>query len=202
MRGIYAITDPILLAGDKLDRYVDAALQGGIKMLQYRNKSDDQRLRVEEARRLQMLCKRYDIPLLINDDVQLCIKVGAAGVHLGQTDCTLAEARRLLGDTAIIGITCHSDIDTAVRAEAEGASYAAFGRFFPSRTKPDAAGAAPEILSAAKEQLQIPLVAIGGINAENGASLIAAGADMLAVIDYLFSTPAVASRARALSKLF
>lgn len=202
MHGIYAITDPALLAGDKLDRYVDAALQGGISMLQYRNKSADHRLRIEEATRLQILCNRYDVPLLINDDIQLCIDVGAAGVHLGQSDSALPEARRLLGDAAIIGITCHSDIDAALQAEAGGASYVAFGRFFPSRTKPDAALAAPQILSAAKKKLQIPLVAIGGVNAENGASLIAAGADMLAVIDYLFSTPAVASRARALSKLF
>jgi thiamine-phosphate pyrophosphorylase len=202
MRGIYAITDPTLLADDKLDRYVDAALQGGIKMLQYRNKSADHGLRVKEAMRLQTLCQRYDIPLLINDDIQLCLAVGAAGVHLGQKDSTLREARRLLGGDAIIGITCYNNIEAARRAQTEGASYVAFGRFFPSRTKPDAAPATPQVLSAAKEQLQIPLVAIGGVNAENGASLIAAGADMLAVIDYLFSTPAVASRARELSKLF
>jgi thiamine-phosphate pyrophosphorylase len=202
MHGIYAITDPALLPGDKLDQYVEAALQAGVCMLQYRNKTTDHRLRYDEATRLQTLCQSYNIPLLINDDIDLCIKIGAAGIHLGQKDCALGEARRLLGDTAIIGITCHSDIDAALRAETEGASYVAFGRFFPSRTKPDAAWAAPEVLSAAKAQLQIPLVAIGGVNAENGASLIAAGADMLAVVDYLFSTPAVASRARALCELF
>jgi len=202
MHGIYAITDPVLLAGDKLDRYVEEALQGGINMLQYRNKSADHKLRVQEAKRLQTLCSQYRVPLLINDDIQLCLEVGAAGVHLGQKDSTLREARHLLGDAAIIGITCYSDINAALQAEAEGASYVAFGRFFPSRTKPDAARAAPQVLNAAKAQLQIPLVAIGGVNAENGALLIAAGADMLAVIDYLFSTPAVASRARALSKLF
>ncbi len=202
MHGIYAITDPVLLTGDKLDTYVDAALQGGISMLQYRNKSADYHLRVEEATRLQTLCSSYKVPLLINDDIQLCLEVGAAGVHLGQRDTTVCTARRLLGDAAIIGITCHNDIDAALRAEAEGASYVAFGRFFPSRTKPDATPAALQVMKTAKAQLQIPLVAIGGVNTENGASLIAAGADMLAVIDYLFSTPAVASRATALCKLF
>jgi thiamine-phosphate pyrophosphorylase len=142
--------------------------------------------KTEQARRLLALCERFSVPLIINDDMQLCADIAANGVHLGQRDGDCATARKLLGAEAIIGVTCHDSLEKAARAADAGADYVAFGRFFPSQTKPDASPAALEILSQAHEKIDIPIVAIGGINPENGASLIAAGADMLAVINGLF----------------
>lgn len=202
LRGVYAITDENLLAGAALFAAVEEALRAGLALLQYRNKSASWDSKCAEAAQLARLCRDYDTPLLINDDVALCLEVGAAGVHLGQADTQLPAARQRLGERAIIGITCHSDLALAQRAEAAGANYVAFGRFFPSRTKPHALPAAIDILPQAKALLSIPIVAIGGINAENGQALVTAGADMLAVIHTLFSSPDVGARAKALNALF
>ncbi len=202
LRGVYAITDENLLPGDLLFTRVECALRAGLALLQYRNKQGSDSERLQQARALVDLCRQYDTPLLINDDVPLCLAAGAAGVHLGQRDRALAEARRLLGPEAIIGITCHDRLALAREARAAGASYVAFGRFFASQTKPSATPADISILPQARRELDIPVVAIGGITAENGAALIAAGADMLAVIHALFAFPDVESRARKLNSLF
>lgn len=202
LRGVYAITDENLLQGPALFAAVEEALRAGLALLQYRNKSADWQSRCAEAATLLRLCCDYDTPLVINDDVELCLEVGAAGVHLGQGDTNLAQARRRLGADAIIGITCHSDLSLALRAQAAGADYVAFGRFFPSLTKPHAPPASIQVLQQAKAQLGIPIVAIGGINAENGQALVTAGADMLAVIHTLFASPAVQAQGRALNALF
>lgn len=202
LRGVYAITDENLLPGDLLLTRVECALRAGLVLLQYRNKQGSEAQRLRQARALVELCRQYDTPLLINDDVPLCLAAGAAGVHLGQRDRALAEARRLLGPEAIIGITCHDRLALAREARAAGASYVAFGRFFASQTKPSATPADISILPQARRELDIPVVAIGGITAENGAALIAAGADMLAVIHALFAFPDVESRARKLNSLF
>jgi thiamine-phosphate pyrophosphorylase len=202
LAGIYALTDETLLPEKDMCTAVELALQGGIRVLQYRNKRGDERLRQRQASALLELCQAYSVPLLINDDPRLCLKTGAQGVHLGQTDCRLSEARQLLGDEAVIGITCHQSLDLALEAERNGASYVAFGRFYPSSTKPGAPAADPAILGAAKQALAIPVVAIGGINAENGASLITAGADMLAVAGGLFGNTDIAANSRNLVSLF
>jgi len=202
LRGVYAITDENLLAGPALLLAVEEALRAGLALLQYRNKRADWKRRCVEAAQLSRLCRQYETPLLINDDVALCLEVGADGVHLGQTDSKLLEARQRLGDSAIIGITCHSDVSLAQRAEAAGADYVAFGRFFPSLTKPHAPPASIKVLQQAKTLLAIPIVAIGGINTENGQALVTAGADMLAVIHTLFASPDVAVQAKALNALF
>lgn len=202
LRGIYAITDENLLSGPALLAAVEEALRAGLALLQYRNKSAAWKIKSAEAAQLLQLCRQYATPFLINDDVALCLEVGADGVHLGQADTKLAEARQRLGGDAIIGITCHSDVSLAQRAEAAGANYVAFGRFFPSLTKPSAPPASIEVLTQAKAQLTIPIVAIGGINAENGEALVTAGADMLAVIHSLFASPDVEAEAKALNALF
>ncbi len=152
---------------------------------------------------MQAACRNAGVPLLINDDIQLAMQVQAAGVHLGQGDTTLTEARQLLGQHAIIGITCHADVALAEAATAHGASYLAFGRFYPSTTKPAAPAADPQVLGLAKS-LQLPVAAIGGINLGNAESLIRAGADLLAVAGGLFSTDIndVGARARDFSRLF
>ncbi len=199
-RGLYAITDTDLLAG-RLTDAVEAALQGGAVAIQYRDKRTDTSRRLEEAIALRLLCRRYRIPLLINDDVELCVAVGADGVHLGQSDVSLAAARQRLGPDALIGATCHDSLALAATAVAGGASYLAFGAMYPSATKPGAASASLDTLGAAR-RWGLPVVAIGGIRADNAAPVIAAGADCVAVIGDLWSAADIAGRAHAISCLF
>lgn len=201
MKGLYVITDYALLA-DNLLAAVEAALQGGASMVQYRDKSTANARRLYEAQQLQALCERYKVPLIINDDIRLAQAIGA-GVHLGRTDGSIAKARRSLGAKAIIGATCHNSLDFARQAQAEGANYLAFGAFYPSSSKPQAELADRQILSQAKD-LGLPIVAIGGITLDNAQPLIDAGADCIAVISDVFARPvsAIAQRAQEFSRLF
>ncbi|MFF7062788.1 thiamine phosphate synthase [Pseudomonas sp. NPDC008258] len=203
LRGLYAITDSQLLAGRFLS-HVEAALEGGVRLLQYRDKSDDAARRLREAEGLMKLCERYGTQLLINDDAELAARLGV-GVHLGQTDGPLTPARALLGRQAIIGSTCHASLELAAQAASEGASYVAFGRFFNSVTKPGAPAANVELLEQARAQVKLPIAVIGGITLDNAAPLVAHGADLLAVIHGLFgadSAQEVTRRARAFNALF
>ncbi|AIN61773.1 thiamine phosphate synthase [Pseudomonas soli] len=203
LRGLYAITDSQLLAGRFLS-HVEAALEGGVRLLQYRDKSDDTAPRLREAEALKTLCERYGTELIINDDAELAARLGV-GVHLGQTDGPLTPARALLGRQAIIGSTCHASLDLAQQAANEGASYVAFGRFFNSVTKPGAPAASVDLLEQARAQVKLPIAVIGGITLDNAAPLVAHGADLLAVIHGLFgadSAQEVTRRARAFNALF
>lgn len=202
LSGIYAITDDDLLPPARLLTAVEAALAAGICLLQYRSKRDSETERLQTAHDLQSLCAGYGVPLLINDDVELCAAVGAAGVHLGRQDASLQTARERLGSSAIIGITCHASLADALVAEQQGASYVAFGRFFPSHTKPGAPPAELALLRQAQAALTVPIVAIGGINTENGAAVMAAGADMLACVHALFGGDDVDAQTRALVALY
>jgi thiamine-phosphate pyrophosphorylase len=204
LNGLYAITDSQLLAGGKLLPYVEAALNGGARLLQYRDKSADDGRHQREAEALQKLCERYGATLIINDDAELAARLGV-GVHLGQSDGSLAAARALLGDQAVIGGTCHARLGLAQQAAKEGASYVAFGRFFESHTKPGAPTATLELLDQARQHLQLPVVAIGGVTLDSAPELIARGASMIAVIHALFAADSAAEverRARAFSALF
>ena len=203
LRGLYAITDSQLLAGRFLS-HVEAALEGGVCLLQYRDKSDDAARRLREAEGLMKLCERCGTQLLINDDAELAARLGV-GVHLGQTDGPLTPARALLGRQAIIGSTCHASLELAAQAASEGASYVAFGRFFNSVTKPGAPAANVGLLEQARAQVKLPIAVIGGITLDNAAPLVAHGADLLAVIHGLFgadSAQEVTRRARAFNALF
>ena len=204
LSGLYAITDSQLLAGGKLLPYAEAALNGGARLLQYRDKSTDDRRHQREAEALQLLCERYGATLIINDDAELAARLGV-GVHLGQGDGSLAAARALLGGQAIIGGTCHARLELAEQAAKEGASYVAFGRFFESHTKPGTPTASVELLEQAKQHLRLPVVAIGGVTLDSAPRLIAHGASMIAVIHALFAADSAAEverRARAFSALF
>ncbi len=201
LSGIYAITDDSLLHG-KLLPAVEAVLQGDGRIVQYRSKVADLNHQQTEASLLLALCQRYGALLLINDNVELAHAVGAHGVHLGQCDMPIAEARALLGPDAIIGITCHDSLTLALEAQQAGADYVAFGRFFSSSTKPSAPPADLSVLGAAKARLTIPVVAIGGITLDNAPSVIAAGADMLAVVGDLFGAADITDRTRTYCKLF
>jgi len=203
LRGLYAITDSELLKG-KLLPYVEAALKGGATLLQYRDKSSDEARRLREAEALRELCNRYGAALIINDDAELAARLGV-GLHLGQGDGSLSVARALLGRKAIIGGTCHAQLELAEAAAKEGASYVAFGRFFNSTTKPGAPAADAELLTAAKARINLPIVAIGGVTLDNAPELIAHGASMVAVVHGLFGADSAAEverRARAFSVLF
>jgi thiamine-phosphate pyrophosphorylase len=196
-RGLYAISDgprPDLL------RACAAALRGGASLLQYRDKTTDPHRRREEALALAELCRAYDVPLIINDDVELASEIGA-GVHLGAADADLHTARRRLGTTAILGASCYDSLERAREAAAAGADYLAFGAFFPSPTKPQARRATLELLRAARA-LARPLVAIGGITVENAPAVIEAGADLVAVISGVFGAADVEAAARRYARLF
>ena len=202
LRGLYAITDSQLLAG-KWVPYIEAALDGGLTLLQYRDKSSDEARRLREAEALRDMCARYNAHLIINDDAELAARLGV-GVHLGQTDGPLTPARALLGRQAIIGSTCHSQIELGEQAAKEGASYVAFGRFFNSSTKPGAPTATLDVLDEARARIKLPICAIGGITLDNAAPLIDHGADLLAVVHGLFgaeSPQEVTRRARAFNAL-
>lgn len=183
-RGLYVITrDPAEGRSSLIDE-VKAAIRGGAVVVQYRAKQG--RASVEEARALLKVCRQAFVPLIVNDDVELAIHIGADGVHLGREDPDLRKVRARIGPLAILGVSCYDDLERAVWAAQQGADYVAFGRFFPSITKPNAPCARLETLARARLKIRIPIVAIGGITVENGAKIIAAGADLLAVVEGVF----------------
>lgn len=183
---IYAITDSKLMPGEQLFAKAEAALKAGIGCLQYREKNASPVEKQQRAERLLTLCRQYDTPLIINDDLELALTIGADGVHLGQSDGSLTEARARLGVDKILGATCHASLELAQQAQDAGADYLAFGRFFPSSTKPDAPPAPLELIAQAKAHFQRPVVVIGGIDPENAGSVFEQGADMVAVVNSLF----------------
>lgn len=199
---LYGITDSQLMPGEQLFDKVEAAVKAGVDWIQYRDKSGDRTRRTEEAQTLITLCHRHGAKLLINDDLELARRIGADGVHLGQDDTPVHEAVATLGQGAIVGATCHASLQLAVKAEAEGATYVAFGRFFPSRTKPGATPAPLSLLRDARARIHLPSVAIGGINADNARRLIDAGATTLAVCHSLFADDQVEYRTQQLLKNF
>ncbi|RUM94024.1 MAG: thiamine phosphate synthase [Thiothrix sp.] len=201
LKGLYAITreskgDTARLIGD-----VQAALQGGVRILQYRDKSNNPILRKQEARKLLELCRNYSALLIINDDLKLAADIGAHGIHLGKHDADLNTARSQLGRQAIIGISCYNQLTCANKAQQEGANYIAFGSFFPSPTKPAASPAQISLLQNWKNQTT-PVCAIGGIRLNRAATLIEAGADMLAIISNLWDSDNIQEQARAYSQLW
>lgn len=197
-RGLYAITDGP--RADLLD--VGArALAGGACVLQYRDKTTNAARRHAEAVALRRLCDAHAVPLIINDDVRLAAEAGAAGVHLGCSDGDVAAARAVLGDGAIIGVSCYASLELARAAATAGADYVAFGAFFPSPTKPQAARASIDLLRRSAK-LGVPRVAIGGITPDNAPALVEAGADFLAVISAVFAAPDVRAAAQRFARLY
>ena len=201
MQGLYAIT-PDLADSATLLRKVEAALEGGVRALQYRNKAADSALRLEQARGLVRLCRAYRVPLIINDHLDLALEIDADGLHVGAEDGSAADARRQLGPDKILGVTCYRKIENALEAARVGASYVAFGGFFPSPVKGGSGGAPMSILGEAKRRPGLPVVAIGGITVDTAPQLVAAGADSVAVITAVFGAPDVTAAARQFSGIF
>ncbi len=199
--GLYALTPDRFETG-ALTASVAAALDGGATAIQYRNKTVAPDLRLQQARALRALCAARGATFIVNDDIDLAHAVGADGVHLGRDDAAIGEARARLQPGALIGASCYDSLERAEAAVAAGADYVAFGSFYPSSTKPQAARAALSLIVAAKARWTVPVVAIGGITVANAAALIDAGADAVAVISALFDAPDVAAAARSFAALF
>jgi thiamine-phosphate pyrophosphorylase len=199
--GLYAVT-PDISDTDELPRCARLALQGGARVLQYRNKTAGAALRLQQAQALRQLTREFNTTFVVNDDAELAAQVDADGVHLGGEDGSVAAARALLGKTRIIGVSCYNRASLAFEAVRQGADYIAFGAFFSSSVKPEAAKADLALLHAMRQQLAVPIVAIGGITQQNGAALVAAGADALAVISALWNAPDIEVAAQGFSTLF
>ena len=201
INGLYAVT-PDIADTDLLLAKVEAALQGGINLLQYRNKLANHKLQTQQARAILPLCRQYNVPLIINDSVKLCLILDADGVHLGTDDGNLAEVRARLGGSKILGASCYNRFDLVLAAQQSGASYVAFGACFASQTKPNAPVASLDLFTRAKTELTIPTVAIGGITLQNAPQVLAAGASAIAVINAIFNANDAKSACTEFSMLF
>jgi len=202
MAGVYALT-PDLADLRELSERVAAALAGGVRIVQYRNKGAlNPSERLDQARVLRRLCTANSALLIVNDDVDLAAEVRADGVHLGRDDASVTDARSRLGPRTIIGASCYDSLTRAEAAVAAGADYVAFGSFYPSLVKPNAVRASPSLIVDAKSRWSVPVVVIGGITAANALPLLKAGADAIAVVTALFDAPDIAAASRELVALF
>lgn len=199
--GLYAVT-PDVADTPRLTAMAEAALVGGARLLQYRNKTAPPATRLAQARALLALCRKFRVPLIVNDHLELALAVDADGLHLGAEDGSLAAARERLGVGKILGASCYDRLERALEAEGCGSDYVAFGSFFSSSVKPGAVRAPLALLRHAKRRLSVPVVAIGGITLENAPQLIAAGADCVAVVSALFGADDIGLAARRFSRLF
>lgn len=201
MQGLYLVT-PNWDDTGKLLEMTEAALQAGAALVQYRHKDADPALRREQGAALLALCRRYGRPLVINDHVALCLTLDADGVHVGGTDASVREARAALGPNKIVGASCYGDLELARAAQRDGATYAAFGGFYPSTVKRYTFVTQPDILLEARRQLSLPLVVIGGMTPANAEPLVARGAHMVAAITSVYQAADPGAAVRAFDALF
>lgn len=200
IRGLYALT-PDEPDTARLIGLVQAALEGGASLVQYRNKVASPELRREQAQALAAICRQRSVPLIINDDLALAVEIGADGAHLGRDDGDVATARAQVPGK-LLGASCYNEVERAIAAQRAGADYVAFGRFFASVTKPGDIRASLDLVAQARRHIRVPIVAIGGITLEHTPSLIAGGVDAVAVVSALFSSSDVRATARRFSALF
>jgi thiamine-phosphate pyrophosphorylase len=201
MKGLYLVT-PNWNDTRHLLAVTEQALHAGVAIVQYRNKDADAALRREQGAALLALCRRYSRPLVINDHIGLCLTLGADGVHLGGTDDAVAAARMALGPDKIIGASCYGDLQLAREAQRDGASYVAFGGFYPSPVKKYTFTTEQVVISQAKAELTVPVVVIGGMTAANAEPLVARGADMVAAITSIYQAPDPRAAAEQFDALF
>lgn len=196
LKGLYVIADLQYLDARDVLGNVEAVLSAGARIIQYRDKISNRETRTAIGHKLRRLTGSYQALLIVNDDAELAKTIHADGVHLGKDDRGISEAVSFLGADKIIGASCYNEFDNALRAEEEGAAYIAFGSFFTSPTKPSAPLADIGLIARAKQEMNIPVCAIGGITPENARPLLDAGADMIAVISGIFGTPSPAESVR------
>jgi thiamine-phosphate pyrophosphorylase len=199
--GMYAVT-PNDLDTARLCNNVEAALRGGVKLVQYRNKMADTGLRLMQASALLALCRSFKVPLVINDHLDLCAQIDADGLHLGATDCDLSAARRLLGNDKIIGASCYNQLDLALKAKEAGASYVIFGVSFNSDSALDALEGPLSEFIEAKQKISIPIVVIGNLTLDNAAQVIKAGATSIALMNGLFNAKNIQDTSQQFAQLF
>jgi thiamine-phosphate pyrophosphorylase len=201
MRGLYLVT-PDWDNTQQLLEITELALRGGAALVQYRHKTADTALRQEQAECLQALCRTYQKPFIINDHLDLCLRLNADGIHVGGTDESVARVRAAVGPGKIVGASCYGSMELAREAYRCGASYIAFGGFYPSRVKQYPVTTSPDIISQAKREIPLPNVVIGGMTRDNSAPLVAQGADMVAAISSIYLAGNPQSAARAFADLF
>lgn len=201
MRGLYLVTPNWDDTAALIDR-TEQALQAGAAMVQYRHKSASAELRREQAAQLMALCRRHGRPFIVNDHLDLCLELGADGVHVGGTDASVAAARAALGAGKIVGASCYGDRQLAREASANGASYVAFGGFYPSKVKQYPVTTPPDIVNWAKAEIALPCVVIGGMTPQNAGPLVARGADMVAAISGVYGAPRIDVALREFGRLF
>lgn len=197
---LYLITDENLLSRRTFLRQVQKAVAAGAQIVQLREKATRIRDRLELAKELAVLLHQQKVKLIINDDPSLAKLIGADGVHLGKHDPALEEARAILGQSAIIGVSCYGDIQRALKMEKRGASYVSFGACFSSPTKPKEPVVPLSIFGEAKQKIHIPIVAIGGIKPDNARQVIEAGADCLAIVSSVFGATNIAQATQNMKK--
>ena len=201
IKGLYVIT-PDMADLNTLIHKTKLAIEGGAFMVQYRSKIQDHDVKMQQCAAILRLCREYGVPCIVNDDVAMCLNLEADGVHLGEKDDNIAEIRLILGEDAIIGSSCYDQLDRAKQAQKEGATYVAFGAMFPTSTKPTAPRASLELLSEAKREIHIPIVAIGGITVNNAHDVIETGVDAIAVITSLYEAKSIKETAETFLKMF
>jgi thiamine-phosphate pyrophosphorylase len=201
MRGLYLVTPNWDDTAALVDR-TEQALLAGAAMVQYRHKSASAELRREQAAQLMALCRRHGRPFIVNDHLDLCLELGADGVHVGGTDASVAAARAALGAGKIVGASCYGDRQLAREASASGASYVAFGGFYPSKVKQYPVTTPPDIVSWAKAEIALPCVVIGGMTPQNAGPLVARGADMVAAISSVYGAPRIDVALHEFGRLF
>lgn len=201
MKGLYLVT-PDWDNTQQLLEISELALRGGAALLQYRHKTADAALRREQAECLQALCRTYAVPFVINDHLDLCIALDADGIHVGGTDMSVAEVRSKVGPQKIVGASCYGSMDLARAAHRAGASYVAFGGFYPSRVKKYEVSTQPSIVAESKAEIALPVVVIGGMTRDNAVPLVAQGADMVAAISSVYQAGNPQSAARGFADLF
>lgn len=201
MKGLYLVT-PDWDDTDRLLQVTEQALLGGAVLVQYRHKIADAAVRLTQATALLALCRRHAVPLVINDYAELCIALDADGVHVGGTDASVAQIRRQLGPDKIVGASCYGDLSLAHAAHRDGASYVAFGGFYPSRVKKYPVTTVANIITQSRAAINLPIVVIGGMTAQNAAVLVEHGADMVAAISSVYGAADATQAARQIAALF
>lgn len=201
LRGLYIVT-PDWDDTAQLLAATELALQNGAALVQYRHKTAAPAQRLAQASALLALCRQYRVPLVINDHVDLCLEIDADGIHVGGTDASIADVRQAVGPDRIVGASCYGTLELAHKAYRDGASYVAFGGFYPSRVKKYDFRTAPDIIAQSKREIPLPVVVIGGITLENAPPLVAQGADMVAVISSVYLVPVAERKTRQLADLY
>jgi thiamine-phosphate pyrophosphorylase len=201
MKGLYLVT-PDWDDTDALIKATETALSVGIGLLQYRHKTANGELRLEQASALLKLCRQHNVPFIVNDHIDLCIALDADGIHVGGTDASVAVVRTLIGKDKILGASCYGDFALAEQAQIAGASYVAFGGFYPSRVKKYEVSTPASIVSKAKSQLTLPVCVIGGMTPDNAKPLVKEGADMVAAISSVYSADDIAIAVKEFAALF